>query len=387
MIPLLVLLSLASPGEVTAPAPEVRGLWVVRTALVSPQAVDAAVDDAARAGFNTLFVQVRGRGDAFYRSRLAPRGTPLSGQPMGFDPLARLLARARSRGLHVHAWVSVLLAAGFSQPLPPDHPVARHPEWLMVPRAVAAKALNASRGSLRALVESARDDHVEGFYLSPSAPGVGDHLAAVVDEIVRNYPVDGLHLDFIRYPGPQFDYSRAALAGFAGSSRVPLLLGPERDPTGWMRYRQDTVTNLAARLARTARNARPGVLVSAAVVPEEALARAHRFQDWPQWLATGAVDAVCPMAYTPEADLFRQQVVDARARVGAHARVWVGVGAYRLTATETIERIRAARAFGASGTVVFSHESLAGTDLDRLRQEAFGPPGAGAVSAPGPASR
>jgi uncharacterized lipoprotein YddW (UPF0748 family) len=387
MILLLALLSLLAPAP-AAPAPEVRGLWVVRTALVSPQAVDSAVDEAARAGFNTLFVQVRGRGDAFYASRVAPRAAQLARQPASFDPLARLLARARTRGLAVHAWVNVLLAAGFSQPLPADHPVARHPEWIMVPRSVAARALHAPRGSLRALVQGASSDSVEGFYLSPSAPGVGDHLQAVVDELVRHYPVDGLHLDFIRYPAPEFDYSRAALAGFARNTRVSLLQGPERDPAGWLRYRQDTVTNLTARLARAARAARPGLTVSAAVVPEEALAREHRFQDWPAWLATGAVDAVCPMAYTPEADLFRQQVVDARARVGRDARVWVGVGAYRLTAGDTIERIRTARAAGASGIVVFSHESLAGADLDRLRLEAFATTSAAAAPAvPGTSGR
>jgi uncharacterized lipoprotein YddW (UPF0748 family) len=385
MILLLALLSLAEPAPVLPP--EVRGLWVVRTALVSPQSVDNAVDDAARAGFNTLFVQVRGRGDAFYPSGVAPRASQLSGQPASFDPLGRLLARARTRGLAVHAWVNVLLTAGFGQPLPPHHPVARHPEWLMVPRAVAARALHAPRSSLRALVQSASSDSVEGFYLSPSAPGVGDHLSAVVDELVRLYPVDGLHLDFIRYPAPEFDYSRAALTGFARSPRASLLEGPERDPAGWLRYRQDTVTNLAARLARSARAARPGILVSAAVVPEEALAREHRFQDWPAWLATGVVDAVCPMAYTPEAGLFRQQVVDVRARVGQDARVWIGVGAYRLTAGETIERIRTARASGASGIVVFSHESLQAGDLDRLRLEAFSTTTAGARSVPATGGR
>jgi uncharacterized lipoprotein YddW (UPF0748 family) len=387
MILLLALLSLAAPAA-ASPSPEVRGLWVVRTALVSPQSVDHAVDDAARAGFNTLFVQVRGRGDAFYASRVSPRAAQLSGQPRSFDPLARLLERARTRGLAVHAWVNVLLTAGFGQPLPPDHPVARHPEWLMVPKSAAARALHAPRVSLRAIVESASSDAVEGFYLSPSAPGVGDHLAAMVDELVRNYPVDGLHLDFIRYPAPDFDYSRAALTRFA--ARGPhgaLLQGPERDPAGWLRYRQDTVTNLTARLARTARAARPGLVVSAAVVPEEALAKEHRFQDWPAWLAMGLVDAVCPMAYTPEADIFRQQVLDARARVGRDASVWVGVGAYRLTTGETIERIRTARASGASGVVVFSHESLQAADLDRLRLEAFATTTAAAPSTPGATGR
>src|SRR3954468_16945827 len=113
MIGLLALL-LVGPSLPSIPRqPEMRGLWVVRTGLTSPESVDRVVDDAARAGFNALFVQVRGRGDAFYASRVVPRSELLRGAPADFDPLGRLLARARARGLQVHAWVNVLLTAHF----------------------------------------------------------------------------------------------------------------------------------------------------------------------------------------------------------------------------------------------------------------------------------
>src|SRR5256885_12480464 len=136
MIAFLPLLFLAAPDiQAAHPASaEMRGLWVVRTALVSPASVDRVVDDAARAGFNALFVQVRGRGDAFYVSRIVGRSDLLGGQPADFDPLGRLLARARARGLQVHAWVNVLLCAHFGVPVPPSHVARRHPEWLMVAR-------------------------------------------------------------------------------------------------------------------------------------------------------------------------------------------------------------------------------------------------------------
>ena len=115
---------LPAAGREAATPAELRGLWVVRTALVSPQAVDRAVDDAAEAGMNALFVQVRGRGDAFYRSKLVPRSPLLERQPREFDPFARLLTRARARRIQVHAWVNVLLAAHFGQPLPRGHHLA-----------------------------------------------------------------------------------------------------------------------------------------------------------------------------------------------------------------------------------------------------------------------
>jgi len=359
-----------------------RGLWVVRTGLLTPESVDQVVDGAARAGFNALFVQVRGRGDAFYASRVVERSELLRGQPADFDPFGRLLARARQRGLQVHAWVNVLLTAHFGLPLPPGHVAARHPDWLMVPREAAREALGAAPASLIPLIERYRDpSDTEGLYLSPSAPGAAAHLEQVVSELVRGYAVDGLHLDFVRYPSSEYDWSRAALEAFRASrGGGDLLAGPSLDPEGWGSYRRAVLDGLAVRLSAVARQARPGILVSAAVVPDQAEALYHHYQPWPSWMARGVLDAVCPMAYTPDTKIFRSQVEQARAKLGLAAPVWAGVGAWRLPLASVIEKIRAAREAGASGVVLFSHESFAAADLERLRADAF-PARAGAPAA------
>ena len=391
LLPALALLSLSAGAAFPAerPARELRGLWVVRTALVSPAQVDKVVDEATEAGFNALFVQVRGRGDAFYGSRLVSRSLLLAQQPASFDPFARLLDRARARGLEVHAWVNVLLTAHFGQPLPEGHVLRQHPEWVMVPRSAAAAALNAAPASLALLASHAKGDaDVEGHYLSPSALGVPEHLEAVVREIVRSYPVDGLHLDFIRYPNPDYDYSPPALEGFRRlRGEGDLLGGPARNPAAWDEYRRSTVTALASRLSGAARSERPGLVVSAAVTPDEAQAVSQRFQAWPRWLSEGLLDAVVPMAYTPDSRLFTAQVVQARALAGSGNLLWAGIGAYRLDLPGIVEKIQLARESGATGVVLFSHESLASADLRRLREAAFTPatPGAGSRAAGGSA--
>jgi uncharacterized lipoprotein YddW (UPF0748 family) len=378
LLPAVVILPLFAGAAFPAQRPlrELRGLWVVRTALVSPAEVDRVVDEATEAGFNALFVQVRGRGDAFYESRLVSRSLLLAQQPASFDPFARLLDRARTRGLEVHAWVNVLLTAHFGQPLPEGHVLRQHPDWVMVPRASAAAAINAPPASLARLANQARGDaDVEGQYLSPSAPGVPEHLEAVVREVVRSYPVDGLHLDFIRYPNPDYDYSPSALEAFRRlRGEGDLLGGPARSPSAWDDYRRSTVTVLASRLSGAARSERPGLVVSAAVAPDEAQAVSQRFQAWPRWLAEGLLDAVIPMAYTPDSRIFTAQVQQARAFVADGQRLWAGIGAYRLDLPGIVEKIQLAREAGATGVVLFSHESLASTDLRRLREAAFAPP-------------
>ncbi len=103
--------------------------------------------------------------------------------------------------------------------------------------------------------------------------------------------MDGLHLDFVRYPGPGFDYSRAALEGFrrvdGGSD---LLGGPARSPAAWDDYRRAGPHRTRDPPLATRRAAeRPGLVLSAAVAPDEAQAdAASKFQDWPRWLVETA---------------------------------------------------------------------------------------------------
>jgi uncharacterized lipoprotein YddW (UPF0748 family) len=183
--------------------------------------------------------------------------------------------------------------------------------------------------------------------------------------------VDGLHLDFIRYPGPAFDHSRAALVAFRKVHGTRALLrGPDLDPEAWDDYRRRGVTALASRLADAARVERPGLVLSAAVAPDEAQAVHHKFQNWPRWMTSGILSAMCPMVYTPDNRVFVYQVEQALARAGGQ-RVWAGIGAYRLDVPGIAEKVELARRAGAGGIVLFSHESLSSADWRRLGEEAF----------------
>jgi uncharacterized lipoprotein YddW (UPF0748 family) len=252
-----------------------------------------------------------------------------------------------------------------------------HPDWIMVPKSEARATLDASPGQRRRLVAQAgrREGDVEGYYLSPSVPEAVDHLEAVVRELVRSYRIDGLHFDFVRYPGPQWDHSRTALVAFRRVHRSQALLGgPARDPAGWDEYRRRTVTALVSRLSDAARVERPGIVLSAAVAPDEAQAVNHKFQDWPGWLSNGILSALCPMVYTANDRVFVSQVEQALAHASGRQPVWAGIGAYRLEFARIVQQVELARRAGAGGVVLFSHESLAPADWRRLRREAFTTP-------------
>src|SRR5512139_90187 len=90
---------------------ETRALWVLRTSLTSPDRITTLVRSARDHGFNTLFVQVRGRGDAYFLGGVEPRPADLQRQPASFDPLATVIESAHAAGLRVHAWINVNLVS------------------------------------------------------------------------------------------------------------------------------------------------------------------------------------------------------------------------------------------------------------------------------------
>jgi uncharacterized lipoprotein YddW (UPF0748 family) len=374
----LFVLAPARPAATAPAAAEVRALWVLRTSLSSPQSIATLVRSAREHGFNTLLVQVRGRGDAWFAGGLEPRATELQRQASTFDPLRTVLEAAHDGGLRVHAWVNVnLVSSAVDLPTARTHIVNRHPDWLMVPRDISqdlARVGHASPAYVGKLARWTRaQSDVEGLYASPLVPAAAQHAEAVVRDLVRRYAVDGVHLDYARFPSARFDYSRSAIREFQARVRPKLAPAvrrvldereaddlfayPDALQDDWKAFRLERMTALVTRLRTAVKAERPDALLTVATAPDLQEALDHRSQDWRTWLEARLVDAVCPMAYTPEPARFAEQITAAREVAGA-GRVWAGIGAYRLTPDQTVENIQTARRLGTAGIVLFSYDSL-----------------------------
>ncbi len=311
-----VVLSLAAiaPASVESAADspsaaEIRALWVdaFHAGIRSPAEAAQLVSDAKRLHVNTLIVQVRRRGDALYSSSLEP---PLDEPPYdpSFDALAHILREAHAAGLQVHAWVNAM-------PLWRDAPPPRDA------RHVFNRHGPGATGDDNWLTRS-RDGNQRfpvGYFLDPGHPAARDHLVAVYLDIVRRYPVDGIHFDYIRYPetddrlprGSNVGYNPVSLARFARASRTTAVPAP--DDEAWTKWRRQQVTELVRRIAIEARAINPRIKVSAAVIawgrpPRDRNDFANTapmqriFQDWRSWLEEGILDLAVPMNYAREHD-------------------------------------------------------------------------------------
>ena len=376
----LALVSAVSAQHATqAPAREVRALWVVRTTLTSPEKIATMVKAAKENGFNTLIVQIRGRGDAYYKSRREPRAVELKDQPADFDPLAVTIAAAKQAGLTVHGWINTSLLANLDAlPSDPKHVYNKHPDWLAVPKPVAADLYNVSPRDpvyRQRIVEwsKANRQELEGIYTGPSNAAVQDHIYKIWMDVLENYDVDGLHFDYVRLASPDFDYSRTSLQAFRKWLKPKLaktewrqleqalktnpLASAEKYPDHFANFQREQITSIVARVYRGVKKKKPNVLVSAAVFANDENAFTRRFQDWRRWLAMGILDVVCPMAYSTDTAIFQKQIeVASRTAHASGRKVWAGIGAYRIPATSTVEKINVARQLNADGIILFSYD-------------------------------
>ena len=390
------------PLTSTQSSQEVRALWVVRSTLTTPDKIHKMIESAAQAGFNTLIVQVRGRGDAYYRSRWEPRAIELKDQPADFDPLAVTISEAHRRGLKVHAWLNTSLLANLDAlPDNPEHVYNKHPEWLAVPRAVASELYEMSPEDPRyraRIVEwsKANRGELEGVYTGPANPKVRDHIHRIWMDILKKYPVDGMHFDYIRLASPDFDFSRTSLKNFhkwldpqlSPAERKSLNRALKENPLAatetykekFGNFQREQITRIVERIYHDVKKRRRDVVVSAAVFANDENAFTRRFQDWRRWLKMGILDVVCPMAYTPDTATFIKQIEVAKTTAQeARKKVWAGIGAYRIPVESTVEKINAARGLGADGIILFSYDFTAtvsplnsqGDYLERVRRAAF----------------
>ena len=326
-----------------------RGIWVTRWDYRTAVDVEKAIDDAAATGFTDVFWQVRGQADAYYRSSLEPwgedlfRDRPTATDP-GFDPLSVAVARAKQRGVRLHAWVNVYpLWKGKGQPKDSRHAFLRRPDWRLV------------------------DDHNEPqpqteqyVVANPTDPTVQAHIAAVCRDIVSRYAVDGLHLDYVRFvndglpEGRIYPADASSIARFYDATGRRSLTSIE-DKAAHAAWVRGEITKLVDRIRRDTKRIRPQLELSAAVWRTPTLAKEAVLQDSEAWLSDGTVDRVLPMIYTESnADYVRDLKLWVDAARGKP--VTPGIGAYKHQATQTLEQIRLSQP--ADGYCLFAYATI-----------------------------
>jgi len=313
--------------------------------LQSPADIAPLVDRLARGGVNLIFPCVKseihfttGRSLAYFATDL------IDPAPLG-DVLGPLCDRAHEHGIAVHPWLCMMLE-GDSRFL------RAHPDA----RCCAFDNLNQSAPLPMACPAS---EDTKAFAL------------AIAREVVQHYPVDGLHLDFIRYPGlntcscPRCREDMRRALG----ARPEDIFSSGAARRWWLEHRGEQITSLVETVSAMAHDA--GKDISAAVFCDYPRALDEVGQDWVDWCRRGLVDVIVPMNYKAGLRDFMAAAAGHRALLGDDAVILEGIAktteTVSLSPMELSRQVRAAVELGCAGACVFAARSLADDDLAALR--------------------
>lgn len=375
----LALLSIFPAQSSHAAAPQMRAFWVdaFHPGIKSAGQTDQLLADAVRAGANTLIVQIRRRGDSYYRDSLEPIATDVA---KGYDPLADLITKAHARGIRVHGWTVALPVWKDDYPQPDrnhvwyQHGPGTSDNWFML------------RDDGKAGDCGAPNDC--GYFLDPGNPGAADYTVNVLTHLISRYDLDGLHLDYIRYPSNRFGYNGASLQRFQQASGRSDR--PKPDDAAWMQWRRDQVTKLVKRIYLNMLAQKPRMELSVAAIawgggPPNGDFKAsspyvRTLQDWSGWLEAGYIDWALPMIYDKQdggqqQGWFNDWTDWTKAHPGRRA-VGIGLGAWLNDADGNFAQMRRVTDSGSAlGTSLYSFAIPVSGDrgafLDRLHREVW----------------
>lgn len=268
-------------------AQELRGTWIARDQLITKEALAQAIDSIAAANFNVVYINAWSRGYPLWKSEVFYQHTGMYIDPLfeGRDILTEAIAEAHKNGIHVEAWFEYGFVGGYEQYYPGNSGKGKifdsHPDW------VAKK------------IDGTEKDNSNFYWMVQTRKDVQDFLISMVMEIVRNYDVDGLELDRIRYSSLQYGYDSYTDSLYrAEHNGTP----PPQDYSNpsWIRWRADKLNEFQARVYDSVKAVRPKFNLSNApsLYSSTQYTSYNSFcQDWAWWVNNNKIDNVQVQSY------------------------------------------------------------------------------------------
>lgn len=325
--------------------------------MVSEESIDEMIQFAVLNRFNNIIVQVRGRGDAFYDSKFVPKSTLI--KDLEFDPLAYLIPKAKEKDLEVHTWLNTyILWSSAIKPAQKEHLINTRMDWIDQSE-VQKKSIE------KLLIDNKnRKNGFEGIYLSPGHPSVNKYLIRIFKELVDNYDIDGIHLDYIRLHDQGYGKNPYAVANFRKynkkSKKIDVFSLDQYTNQEWNDFLRKSITALVSDTKDMITLSNPRIELSAAVKPNLYEARERFSQEWDVWLVAGYLDKAFVMNYTADLKVFAANIdiIYDNLPKKYRDRVVMGIATYNQSPQEALTKVKYTKVTRFSSLAFFSYNSL-----------------------------
>lgn len=325
------------------------------------------LDNVEKWNMNAIIIQVKPTADALYKSKLSPWSKYLTGKQggdPGYDPLEFIIEEAHKRNIEVHAWFNpyrLTLGSANWETLSPDNIAFKHKDWVV--------------------------KYGNQLLLNPGIPEVTDYVVDGIMEVVKNYKVDGIHLDDYFYP---YKIGTLEYPDYKEYAKYGITYASKED------WRRANINNLVKKLHDKIKAENKnlefgispfGVWRNKKSDPRGSETRALQnyddlYADVLYWMEKGWIDYVAPQLYwhrgNSSADYTTLVEWWNEAAKNNNTDLYIGLGVYRVKnwklENELIEQINMNKEFSSiKGNIFFSYKSLLENPKDIINQLTSGP--------------
>ncbi len=341
---------------------EARSVWLDRGTIVaakSPQGMAALFDKLKAAGINVVYFETNNAGFTMYPSQL----TEQNPETIGWDPLGAGIKEARKRGMEIHAWMWIF-AVGNTR----HNPIINKSEDYQGPvlsKYDANWAMTTATGTL-----VPKNQHE--FWLDPSNPECRQYIKSLISEVISKYDVDGVQLDYIRYPfnnkGSECGFNWLSRTKFEQETGLSLDKLDDETRNIFVVWKSHQVNQLVKEVSEMVRAKNPKLRISAAVYAFPRRMRLNAIQqEWETWVVNGWIDTLNPMTYANTTQNLSLMSSFCRESTGDKALVYPGLAIRRVDNAGLIEQMDTARETGTLGTTFFAAAHLDDSKLNMLK--------------------
>lgn len=349
---------------------EFKGVWV-RPTETSERDIANSVERIKKAGIDNIFIETYFHGRTIFPSKTMEKyGFVKQNEKFaGFDPLRAWIKYAHRNDIKVHIWFETFYV-GIQRPeVNPGNILAVKPEWA-----------NKTKRNYNIAAPTPSISEHNGFFIDPANPEVQDFLLELITEIIKEYKVDGINLDYIRYPQAvsvnepnswgYTDFARNEFKTIYGKDPVDISIN---DPLWlkWSEYRRNKITHFVSKVGALGRE--KGVYISAVIFPDRLSALANKQQDWKSWSEKGYVNGFTPLFLTCNAKTLNALVTNVMKAKLPATDLFAGLFVTFMGGSEEdlIREIHETRKINANGVILFDYAHLDDRYIETLSKRVF----------------
>jgi uncharacterized lipoprotein YddW (UPF0748 family) len=338
---------------------EFKGIWL-RPKDRDPEKIGVVLDNLKRVGIDTVFLETYYHGMTIFPSETLKSYGLVQQRPefANTDVLQSWVQEAHKRNMKVHVWFQTFYVGNEAVSPIPKLLKTKYPQWLNRQYWFASSDE----------VQPSKAEHL-GYFLDPANPEVQEFLMKLLKEITCNYDVDGINIDYIRYPlcstpnsadflSTSWGYTKYAIDEFQKCYGISPLEIATSNPNWykWESYRRDKVTGFVEKLGDL-KTIRPNMMISAVVFPDRNQSAIVKLQDWAKWGQRGYLDAFTPLFLSSNIDFTEKYLRDMMAVKGQNVKLYAGLfDPFTMTEpTNLPQEIKVLRELNADGIVIFDY--------------------------------